>query len=89
MDEFERAHIHRGGTGITNFRIEQRPVYEEALKRHGVDEFTIGEPMRSLVGQDLSRTCLALRSKRLGRFPESISDFWGVLEKVRAEMDRA
>lgn len=77
-------HIHQGGTAITNFGIEQRPIYEVALKFYGKDDLVIGAPMPSMYGHDLFAPCLALHSTTAGQFPEGISDFWAIFTPIRA-----
>ena len=71
-------HIHRGGTGVTNFDWRQQPLYEQAIKQFGDKDLSVGVPMAFVPGCGL----LALHASS-GKFPENMSDFWQIFEALR------
>lgn len=69
----------RGGTFITNFGEEERPAYEEALRRHGDPQLVIRGPSASWPFEGGgSLHDLAARRRELG-------SFWRVFDAVKAE----
>jgi hypothetical protein len=42
------SHFTEGGTGVTNFDIEQKEIYESAVKEYGDDNIYIGPPFGRL-----------------------------------------
>lgn len=74
-EPFGSDHCHQGGDGVTNFDPAQRPIYEEAIRRHGDSRLYIGKPM----GNGGLSTDLALRAKD---FPASIKGFWEIFDAL-------
>lgn len=77
-------HWSRGGTGITNFGKEERPIYEEAIKRHGDPKITIHDAPLQVKNPPLNRCSL----HREGGFRD-LSEFWEVYRTVQKEFATA
>jgi hypothetical protein len=68
--------------GLTNFRPDQRPAYEEAIRRSGATYLYIGEEITKY-GWPASKYECALR---INGPRHDLSEFWRIFEEVEKEM---
>lgn len=76
-------HWTEGGTGVTNFSVEQRPIYELAIKLHGDKRLVIcDEPMgRFCKTEDYASLHFILTKQDSSH---DLSRFWSVFEVCKA-----
>jgi hypothetical protein len=83
MSNIINSHWTKGGTGVTNFGVEERPLYEAAIKEYGKPYLVIhDEPMEGPALPD-SLSLHNVRGKR-----GDLSDFWEIFWRLRAEMSQ-
>lgn len=77
--------IFDGGTLVTNFNNDNRPLMEQAIaafeQMHGNSGLEICDIATDHINQPL-HGCCSLHS-RTGEFPAHISDFWAIHQKLR------
>lgn len=71
-------HWTQGGTGITNFHVNERKFYSAVIEEYGDDNIFIGPPLEPL---HKSKNILALHSTL-----HDLSAFWTVFAKVRTSL---
>ena len=80
FDEYFYEHFSRGGTGITNFDIEDLGIYQEAIRRSGDTSLFIQQSPMS--GSATANPCCSLHSNQR----KDRSEFWAIYRQVAAEM---
>lgn len=73
MSHLLKTHFSQGGDGVTNFDLEDLPIYMEAVKKHGDSDLWISQQ-----GFDGDRNLGSLRCKR----DKELSSFWKVFDEV-------
>jgi hypothetical protein len=77
------THWTNGGTGVTNFTEDMRPVYVEAVKRHGDPDIRVHEKSFG-AGNENYGGSLHNHGKR-----KDLSPFWDVFDAVKKELSHA
>lgn len=76
------THWTNGGTGVTNFTEDMRPVYVEAVKRYGDKRLRVHAKSFGKGNQNYGGS-LHNHGER-----KDLSDFWDIFDKVRTEMGK-
>jgi hypothetical protein len=73
-------HVLEGGTGVTNFPIEQSSVYQKAIDEYGDPALTISD---DVLGNIWSSGMMCLHdAKRFQRGSHGLSDFWKIFRRL-------